>query len=554
MIDRSRAETATLSQAEQEVFFVAKHYLRGFNPAHDDLLSGICDGEHDGGIDGVYLFANGRCVRDDTDLKNLGAYVSLDLFFLQVKATTGFGETAIDKLIVNLPDLLSFDRDETGLSVQFNPRILEVTRRFLNAYRQLEMPSLHIYCTFASLRATQLHDNTKLRGDRLTQALNECFRSAKTSVEFLDAVAIADFARARPSTNRELALSENPISTDLTGGYIGVVRLRDYHRFITDAAGNLDAALFEANVRDYEGETAVNRSIQYTLSSEDANEDFWWLNNGVTIVADRVESAGKLLKLESPQIVNGLQTSYEIFKSGLLDDGASADARSVLVKVIQADDDRVKDRIIRATNSQTTLAISSLRATDKVQRQIEEHLHSVGLYYERRKNFYHNQAIPLSKLVSIDQMGQAMLAVLVQLPHIARGSFTQIFDQDVYSRVFSEDHPIGCYSSAVRIHRRCEEYLRNTQKGAVEDYGYFLAMAAGMTLTRKSRPNAADIAGAGESMGNELLRALLPIVRDSFAHVSSHRNELLLERVAKRSETTQAVLERTKRFIESRRG
>lgn len=555
MVDRSRAETATLTQSEQEVFFVAKHYLRAFNPAHDDLLAGIVEGQHDGGIDGAYLFANGRAVRDDVELKALGSYVSLDLIFLQVKATTGFGESAIDKLAINLPDLLSFERDESALSIVFNAKILEVTRRFLTAYRQLDMPSLSVYCAFASLRAIHLHENTVRRGESLTAALNKCYRSAKIEVQFLDAGAIADMARSRPATQRELSLSENPISTDLSGGYIGVVRLRDYHDFITDSVGNLDAALFEANVRDYEGETVVNTSIQHTLTSQENSIDFWWLNNGVTIVADKVQSAGKILKLESPQIVNGLQTSYEIYKSGLCssDTLPTLDSRSVLVKIIQADDDGVKDRIIRATNSQTTLGISSLRATDKVQRQIEEHLQTVGLFYERRKNYYHNQAAPISKLVSIDQMGQAVLSVLVQCPHVARGSSSRIFDSDIYGSVFSEAHPISCYSNAILIQRRCEDFLKHNQKLAVEDYGYFLAMVAAVGLTRKNKPNAADIAAVKQLPTNELLKSLLPLVQDSFAQVAEHSGELLLERIAKRSDTTAAALERARRYLKSAR-
>jgi hypothetical protein len=170
MVERSRIETAGLSQAEQEAFFVAKHYLRDFNPAHDDLLSGIVDGSHDGGIDAAYLFANSRCVRDDTDLSSMGPHVPLDLILVQVKNTTGFGEPAIDKLIINTPDLLNFDRDENSLAVQFNSKVLEITRRFLQAYRRLEMPNLTIYCAFASLRATHLHDNTKARGEKLSAA------------------------------------------------------------------------------------------------------------------------------------------------------------------------------------------------------------------------------------------------------------------------------------------------------------------------------------------------------------------------------------------------
>ncbi|GAI16788.1 unnamed protein product, partial [marine sediment metagenome] len=66
--------------------------------------------------------------------------------------------------------------------------------------------------------------------------------------------------------------------------------------------------LFEANVRDYQGKVEVNKAIGNTLLSA-YSEDFWWLNNGVTVVASQASLSGKTLVVEDPQIVNGLQTS-----------------------------------------------------------------------------------------------------------------------------------------------------------------------------------------------------------------------------------------------------
>nr|WP_241728862.1 AIPR family protein [Nocardioides zeae] len=356
-------------------------------------------------------------------------------------------------------------------------------------------------------------------------------------------------ARERPPTSRELALAENPISTDTAGGYIGVVKLDEYQRFITDSSGKLDASLFEANVRDYEGETGVNRSIQATLTKEDKGVDFWWLNNGVTIVADKVQPASKLLELESPQIVNGLQTSHEIFKRGRAE--GFSENRSVLVKVIQAADDRVKDRIIQATNSQTTLGTSALRATDLVQRRIEEHLRTQGLYYERRKNFYHNRNIPLTKLVSIDQMGQAVMSTLVQVPHIARGEVSAIFSEEIYPVVFSEAHPIQMYSVAITLQRRVEEFLHSSTdtRGDAENFVFHLAMLATVALTRKMNPKSADLAESLQTPSDRMLRELLPLVREEFAYVAERRGEVLFERVAKDALTSKRLQERAQRYL-----
>ncbi|HET7385302.1 MAG TPA: AIPR family protein [Nocardioidaceae bacterium] len=553
MIDRSRLETAGLNPPEQEAYFVSRHYLSDYRPSHDDLLSGIVDGTFDGGIDAVYIFANGYCLRDDTNVSALGRNPQLDLVLIQVKNTKGFGEAAIDKLIVHLPKLLDFTRDDVALAKQFNPRLIEITRRFLDTYRAMDMPALRVFIAFVALKADQIHPNVELKAAQLRDTLMSCFGTCEPETHLLDAASMANLARDKPPVTMQLALAENPISTDMAGGYVGLVRLDDYQVFITDKSGKLDATLFEANVRDYEGESGVNKSIQETLEHEDKDVDFWWLNNGVTIVADKVQPAGKLLQLVSPQIVNGLQTSHEIYRRGR-SEGFQED-RGVLVKVIQADDDLVKDRIIRATNSQTSLGLSSLRATDRVQREIEEYFQTKGLYYERRKNFYHNRQIPLQNLVSIDQLGQAVMATLVQVPHVSRGEVSRIFQDDVYDVVFASENPIAMYLPAIQIVRRCELYLRNNRQtqGQVDDFVFHLAMASAVALTRRLQPSAKDLGSVELMPSNQLLRELLALVQDEFARAARASNEVLFDKLAKDPRTTQALRDRMSRYLASSR-
>jgi hypothetical protein len=66
-------------------------------------------------------------------------------------------------------------------------------------------------------------------------------------------------------------------------------------------------------VRDYQGDVEVNREIRDALENP-GNEEFWWLNNGITILASKANYAQGDLVLDDPQIVNGLQTSIEIFE------------------------------------------------------------------------------------------------------------------------------------------------------------------------------------------------------------------------------------------------
>ncbi|MFR3431502.1 MAG: AIPR family protein [Holdemanella porci] len=94
--------------------------------------------------------------------------------------------------------------------------------------------------------------------------------------------------------------------------YISLVKLGTYFNFITDENNNLRKSFFEANVRDYQGRNSVNSSIADTLEGS-GNEDFWWLNNGVTILSTDIKLINnKSLQVVNPEIVNGLQTSGDI--------------------------------------------------------------------------------------------------------------------------------------------------------------------------------------------------------------------------------------------------
>ena len=481
----------------------------------------------------------------------MGYGADIHLVACQVKNTSGFSESAVDKLIIHLPELLSFDRDERSLSRRFNPKVIEITRRFLRVLQDLDMPELSIFVAYASLKAEATpHPNVASKGASLEEALRRCFGTSRPAVAFFDAASLHEVARFRAPTTKTLVLAENAISTDTEGGsYIGVASLEEYNRFIVDPSGRLDAAMFDANVRDYESGSPVNQSIQETLEAEDTDVDFWWLNNGVTVVADRVQLNGKRLTLASPQVVNGLQTSHEIFKRGTR--AALGDKRSVLVKVIEAGAEATRDRIIKATNSQTTLGTSTLRATDKVQRKIEEYLATVGLYYERRKNYYRNQQIPLTQLVSIDQLGQAVTATLAQVPHVARGETSKIFEDETYHLVFHESYPLAAYAQAITVLRTCESFLRQdpSTKGEVENFVFHLSMLTVIAMTRKRSPRAEDLASLDRVPSGDLLRTLLPLVRQAFREVVNSKNYVLFDEVAKDPLSTNRLLVTAQHYL-----
>ncbi len=94
---------------------------------------------------------------------------------------------------------------------------------------------------------------------------------------------------------------------------MALVNIVDYYKFISTEDEQLKEYLFDNNVRDYQENTnRVNEEIFKTLDNE-KNIDFWWLNNGVTILVEELELKPGYINLTMPRIVNGLQTSYCIY-------------------------------------------------------------------------------------------------------------------------------------------------------------------------------------------------------------------------------------------------
>jgi len=210
-------------------------------------------------------------------------------------------------------------------------------------------------------------------GRRVKERVAKHISSATCNVKYVGAKELWQQAQRRPPKSKHLIWSEAPMQT--VEGFVGLVKLRRFCDFIEDDPGVLAERIFESNVRGYQPDAIVNEQIQKSLQKSDGGANFWLLNNGITIISPRAIQAGHLnLSIDDPQIVNGLQTSREIFayfngKYSIVDPN---DNRTLIVRVIQTADSSLQDQIIKATNSQNRMLPASLRMTDQIHRDIEE--------------------------------------------------------------------------------------------------------------------------------------------------------------------------------------
>jgi hypothetical protein len=475
--------------------FCAEQILKDFDLSYDEIQSGIVDGEHDGGVDSAYAFVNGELIYEDFDTSPFKKDVQIELHIIQSKTSGGFSEVPVNKLISLTRHLLRLDADYSQLQ-QYNQAVKAAIDNFRVAYRSLasRFPNLRICYYYASKKAdAHVHANLQLKADELKQVAEELFQGAAVSVEFLGARKLLELARRRPKTAYELRVSK---SLSAVNGHVVLSTLSEYNKFLRGGGDKVKAELFESNVRDFQGDTEVNAEIGNTLRNEKTVE-FWWMNNGVTILASRATLNGDSVTIENPQIVNGLQTSTQIARYFQSEKGD--DHRNVMVKIVSSDNEETRDKIIKATNSQNAVQPATLRATDKVQRDIEETLKSTGLYYDRRKNFYKNEGKPADKIISIPLMAQAVMSVVLARPDTARARPSSLIkDNSVYSQVFSETHPIGMYSNAAALIRHVDRVLKSRSEMSARDRSnlrFYILFWLSCVLVEKTSLTTSDLAG-----------------------------------------------------------
>lgn len=271
-------------------------------------------------------------------------------------------------------------------------------------------------------------------------------------------------AQSQPEHKLSLQLAETPINIGAHHDYIALVNLAKYFHFITDDSGSLRKYLFDSNVRDYQGHNAVNQDIQQTLHSP-SGEDFWWLNNGITLLTDEaVLATSKEIVLVEPAVVNGLQTSNEIYHHYQENpDLLQSETRNILIRIIVPESEDSRDRIILATNNQTNIPKSSLRANDPIHWQIELYLKGRGLFYDRRKNYYRNQGKKSSEIVSVSFLAQCMISLLLQKPNYARARpSTLLTKDDTYEELYVKNTDLDIYYNSAVLGKKVELCLKRS--------------------------------------------------------------------------------------------
>lgn len=504
-MDKFLKENNLVDMSDSDAFELFTLYLitKQMGIPVESLSASITDGSQDGGIDSIIVTVNDDPVDSLEDLANFEFRETTVTRFIisQSKTESTFKESVIDKFISSCNALFPLSNSLDNLDGRFNDLILERTEILREAWRQTlyNRGKISASVNYACLSETvEVSNSFKSKVDQLSNDLQDIFSLDKVNVELYSSEELLHIYQKRIDDTRRLLFKEAPLSNvygDVGIGYVGMVPINELKKFITSDEHQIVEELFESNVRHYQGKVDVNNKIKETLQGK-RDRDFWWLNNGITIIAESCNQMGPTLVLTNPQIVNGLQTSFSIFQYFSED---SADTRSVLVKVIINTDKDIVDSIIASTNYQNTVPPGLLRATDDLQRAIENFFFLKGYYYDRRKNYYRNRGKQANRIFGIQFTAQAIKAIIGGEPNVARSNPSGLLKSEaLYKTIFKKDDNFQGYLNCCLITSWVHAYVlrkKDTNLGtSLRNFMLHLSWIVAMQITKSTGVNCAKVA------------------------------------------------------------
>lgn len=201
-----------------------------------------------------------------------------------------------------------------------------------------------------------------------------------------------------------------------------------------------EKGLFNLNIRRYVRNKNVDDGIKNTLDNDRNN--FWFLNNGLTIACEDYYSDGNKIKLYSFSIVNGGQTTTLISQYK----GNNNDDFYIPCKILKNKEKlsaqsslEFFNKIAEATNSQKPIQPKDLKANAPEMRNLQNMLkeHKIRLEIKRGVEIESKYAIKLKN----DELAQLIFSFVNQKPGTARSNKKSLFSNNkYYNSIFKNNY------------------------------------------------------------------------------------------------------------------
>jgi len=403
------------------------------------------------GIDGVVIIINNILVSEEADLEKFGPTESIKfkIGFIQSTIENSFNE---QKLSAFTDEVVKFLIGEIAIEPYSTiyKKLLDETGNFID--RIEETP--HVSLFFLSARTSHNIDDDKIKSEenKITsrnEIKNKCILDKFFVLQNEDIKneyeKISKFHTVQLKLENSITLS--PVK-NVEISLLATIKFLELKKLIFTSDNNLKEKLFVENVRNYIGNTPVNTDIKKTLDDTSKRSYFPFLNNGLAIICDKIERhpvKDKVFLLTFPRIINGCQTTNELFKKYKdSSDEKSIDEIEVVAKIISTDDNDLKKMIIYAANNQNSID-RDLQSLNEFHEKIETYFlgkeeKNFHLYFERLRGQHANIIPPYSK-INIETLARVFISVFLKKPHEMKSNAISVIEKfQKEGKIFNSSH------------------------------------------------------------------------------------------------------------------
>lgn len=426
-----------------------------------DLLT---EGGQDEGVDALHLGE----VEDGEFTVTLfqGKYKHKDL-----SGQANFPENGVQKAMATIAGLFNPAR-QLALNEKIAPRVEEIRSLIMDGY-------------IPTVRVILCNNGAKWTNDAQSRINQTGFPPEQVSWAHFNHDAIVGVLQRRKTVDDSLRLEGKAVIEEFNYRRVLIGKVP-----VSEIAALFDRhndLLLERNIRRYLGLHAnrVNLAIHETLSMPQKRPDFYFYNNGITMICRKfrhnaLQGENYQIRVEGMQIINGGQTCKTIQQTlNEPDLPAGFENTYVLLRLYElADDDQefVRD-ITYATNSQNPVDLRDLRSNDEIQRQLEIGIADLGYTYKRQRE----DTAGGSNVITANIVAEATLAIWRRMPQQAKFRRKEHFGK-LYPAIF-QDLQSAQALLAVLIFRLVENERKRPQGANPPDFlpyaSHYLSMLIG---------------------------------------------------------------------------
>ena len=446
------------------VFLVVKTLL---DLPDEEALDCLTEGGNDFGVDAVHI--------GDVEDSEFVVTMFQGKYKQDLAGNSNFPQTGVEKVIQAIRYL--FDPDAV---IETNPQLTKRIEEIRSLVRDGHIPRVRVVLCNNGLKwpdtAQQLIENAAFPGDQVRW-------------EHVNHDEIVRMMQAARQVDDTLRLAGKAIVEDLDycRVLIGKIPVREIE-VLFNRNGDL---LLERNVRRFLGlqGNRVNQGIDHTLRTEAERGNFYFYNNGITLLCRKftynaLQGENFQVRVEGLQVINGGQTckTIQTTLAALAGADAGLEKAFVLVRLYQLPSDSADlvRSITYATNSQNPVDLRDLRSNDPKQKSLETAIGDLGFTYHRHRSEASLKPTDISSATA----AEAILSVWRERPHQAKFYGREHFGK-LYDLIFADDLNAAQVIISTLLFRFAENKRRRPPEGAPDFIAYascFLAMLMGRYL------------------------------------------------------------------------